>query len=127
MEIVEAAMMERPHGWGENGPPEGPPLPLLGRDCVEVRVKYAQYLERQEQEVMRMHAKAQVRIPDDFDFVSLNGLSAEEVEKLSIERPTTLEQASRIPGVTRRAMLYLHREINGKPEKKTRRQLIKEL
>lgn len=39
---VERAMQEMPHGWrGDEAPPEGPPIPGLGRESVEISVKYA--------------------------------------------------------------------------------------
>ena len=46
---VEAAMAdaELQHGWRNGDAPEGPPLPALGRESVEIKVKYAKYLERQ--------------------------------------------------------------------------------
>ena len=112
LSMVESAMAEAPHGWrGDDPPPDGAPIPALGRESVEISVKYAKYLERQEKEVARMHANAQARIPDNFDFAALPCLSTEEVEKLTAERPQTLEAASSIPGITPKALLYLYNEL----------------
>ena len=110
---VEAAMAECAHGWVADGaPPAGePPLPSLGRESVEIRVKYAKYLERQEKEVKRMQANAHARIPDDLEYASLPCLSAEEVEKLSAARPPTLEAAGAIPGITPKALLYIAQAV----------------
>ena len=56
---IEAAMETAPHGWRKTGPPDvtdGPPIPALGREAVEISVKYASYLERQAKEVARMES-----------------------------------------------------------------------
>lgn len=120
LHMVENAMSELPHGWrGEEDAPSGPPLPLLGRESVEVQVKYAKYLERQEKEVARMQSSGAARIPDGFDFASLPCLSTEEVEKLTMERPQTLEAAGNIPGITPKALLYLYNELQATQRKKT--------
>jgi tRNA uridine 5-carboxymethylaminomethyl modification enzyme len=115
LSIVERAMVERPEGWTEGGRPVAgdadEPLPALGRESVEVSVKYAKYLERQEKEVQRMRQNREARIPDAFDYSSLPCLSAEEVEKLSAARPGTIREASDIPGITPKAMLYLFNEL----------------
>ncbi|MBE9548699.1 MAG: tRNA uridine-5-carboxymethylaminomethyl(34) synthesis enzyme MnmG [Proteobacteria bacterium] len=67
---------------------------------VEIQVKYAGYLNRQQQEVSRNQRMENQRIPDDFEYSSVNGLSAEVEEKLTDQRPQTIGQAGRIPGVT---------------------------
>ncbi|WP_217126094.1 tRNA uridine-5-carboxymethylaminomethyl(34) synthesis enzyme MnmG [Hydrogenophilus thiooxidans] len=74
---------------------------------VEIAAKYAGYLERQAVEVARLKAAEAVRIPDGFDYDSVPGLSAEIRQKLAAQRPETLGQASRIPGVTPAAISIL--------------------
>jgi len=106
LESISAAMSEEVHGWrGER--PEGEPLPHIGREAVEVAVKYSQYLERQEREVERMRANQMARIPDNIEYAELPCLSTEEVEKLTVARPETIHDASLIPGITPKALLYL--------------------
>lgn len=110
---VEVAMAECPHGWKQQ-PPEGAPLPALGREAVEIRVKYAKYLERQEKEVERMSVNGHARIPRGFDYAAIPCLSTEEIEKLTAQQPPTLKDASDIPGITPKALLYLYSSISGK-------------
>lgn len=116
--LVERAMAEVPEGWrGEAEAPVGAPLPALGRESVEIQVKYAKYLERQEKEVQRMQSNGAVRIPEAFDYASLPCLSTEEVEKLTLEKPPTLAAAQQIPGITPKALLYLYNELNAAQRK----------
>jgi len=74
---------------------------------LEVQAKYAGYIERQSDEIARQRAQDALPLPDDFDFGSVRGLSAEVREKLMSLRPANLGQASRIPGVTPAAISLL--------------------
>ncbi len=74
---------------------------------VEIQAKYAGYLERQEEEIARARANEQKAIPEDFDYHQVKGLSNEVREKLSKQRPATIGQAGRIPGVTPAAISLL--------------------
>jgi tRNA uridine 5-carboxymethylaminomethyl modification enzyme len=67
---------------------------------IETTVKYEGYLKQQDREVEKLRKAEAKRIPTDLDFASMPGLSLEIVEKLSRVRPTSIAQASRIPGVT---------------------------
>jgi len=67
---------------------------------LEIEVKYAGYIERQEKEVDRQIKTQAVRIPETFDFRAAPQLRAEAREKLSRVRPRDLGQASRISGIT---------------------------
>ena len=67
---------------------------------AETTVKYAGYLRRQESEIARSRKDELRRIPLDFPFDRVPGLSREVVQRLSQVRPDTLGQALRIPGVT---------------------------
>jgi tRNA uridine 5-carboxymethylaminomethyl modification enzyme len=77
-------------------------------DRLEVRVKYAGYLERQSARAEGLAALEDVRVPPDLDPRGLPGLRAELAEKLLSVRPATLGQASRIPGMTPAAIEILH-------------------
>jgi tRNA uridine 5-carboxymethylaminomethyl modification enzyme len=68
---------------------------------------YAPYVERQAREWSAVSRDAHVWIPDDLDFAGIPGLSIEMVERLTATRPETLDQASRVPGVTPAALSAL--------------------
>ena len=87
---------------------------------VEVRVKYAGYIARQQDEIARAKQHESAEIPEDIDYQSISGLSNEIVQKFEQHRPATLGQASRIPGVTPAAisLMLIHlkkrqRQANG--------------
>jgi tRNA uridine 5-carboxymethylaminomethyl modification enzyme len=84
--------------------PASRPLDLAS---VETAVKYAGYLRRQEHEVERARREERRRIPADFSFERVPGLSREVVQRLSQVRPDTLGHALRIPGVTPAAVAVL--------------------
>ena len=83
---------------------------------VETEFKYEGYLRRQFAAVERQRRQESRRIPEDFTFHGLPGLSREMVERLSQTRPDTLGRASRIQGVTPAAVAlignYLDRRIS---------------
>ncbi len=74
---------------------------------VETEVKYSGYIKRQIELVKRMEKLEGRRIPDDFDYEQVPGLSREVISKLKEVRPESLGQASRIPGVTPAAITLL--------------------
>jgi tRNA uridine 5-carboxymethylaminomethyl modification enzyme len=74
---------------------------------VEVEVKYAGYIKRQQLEVERMVQYESMQIPKCFDYSLVTGLSTEVVQALSVVSPVSMGQAARIPGVTPAAMSLL--------------------
>jgi tRNA uridine 5-carboxymethylaminomethyl modification enzyme len=74
---------------------------------VETQAKYAGYIERQKCEIDRSRRYDEWCLPDTFDFGNIIGLSNEVREKLCRQRPETLGQAARIPGVTPAAISLL--------------------
>lgn len=74
---------------------------------VETCVKYAGYLKQEATLVQRLRRQERRRIPGDFAFGRVPGLSHEVVQRLTQVRPETLGQASRIPGVTAAALAVL--------------------
>ena len=74
---------------------------------VETAIKYAGYLRRQESEIARARRDERRRIPKDFPFHRVPGLSREVVQRLTQVQPDTLGQALRIPGVTPAAVAVL--------------------
>jgi tRNA uridine 5-carboxymethylaminomethyl modification enzyme len=82
-------------------------LPAQIRAQVEVRAKYAGYIERQEDEVERQRRNEETRLPDDLDYLQVAGLSHEVRQKLAAARPATIGLASRLPGMTPAAVSIL--------------------
>ena len=74
---------------------------------VEIAVKYAGYIARQGEEVIRHEAHETTRIPAELDYEQVRGLSIEVRQKLKTQRPETVGQASRISGVTPAAVSLL--------------------
>jgi tRNA uridine 5-carboxymethylaminomethyl modification enzyme len=74
---------------------------------LETDFKYEGYLRREAAAVERQRRQESRPIPSDFRFDGIPGLSREIIERLSAVRPTTLGQASRIPGVTPAALSVL--------------------
>ncbi|WP_273453419.1 tRNA uridine-5-carboxymethylaminomethyl(34) synthesis enzyme MnmG [Nevskia ramosa] len=74
---------------------------------VEIRVKYAGYIERQQVEIARAVRYDDAPMPVDLDYAAVSGLSNEVRQKLAAHRPQTVAQASRISGVTPAAVSLL--------------------
>jgi tRNA uridine 5-carboxymethylaminomethyl modification enzyme len=74
---------------------------------AETAAKYVGYLRRQEREIERARRDERRRIPSDFPFEGVPGLSHEAVQRLTQIRPDTLGQALRIPGITPAAVAVL--------------------
>jgi len=74
------------------------PKDILRR--LDIEVKYAGYIRREQRAMQEEDALERVKIPQGFSFNKLSGLSREVVEKLDLHRPQTLAQAARISGMT---------------------------
>ncbi len=83
MEMI-AAVADAPEAW---------------RLTAELDVKYEGYISRQARQIERFLRTERARIPDDFDYDRIGGLSSEALEKLKLVRPRSIGQASRISGV----------------------------
>ncbi|AFC23458.1 tRNA uridine 5-carboxymethylaminomethyl modification enzyme GidA [Saprospira grandis str. Lewin] len=66
----------------------------------EIKAKYAGYIKKEEEQVEKMNRLESVRLPENFNYHAIQGLSAEGQEKLSRIRPGSIGQASRISGVS---------------------------
>ena len=77
-----------------------PELPFEVTQEVEIQVKYAGYLARQEKQVQEFKQAESKRLPDDIDYDSIAGLRLEARQKLGAIRPMSVGQASRISGVS---------------------------
>ena len=69
-------------------------------DQTEIQIKYRGYIEREKFFAEKLHRLEDIRIPEGFDFESMQSLTIEARQKLRRIRPTTIGQASRIPGVS---------------------------
>src|SRR5690625_909210 len=74
---------------------------------VEIRIKYEGYIKRQQEEIEKQAANEGQRIPADFNYGLVKGLSTEVRQRLEASRPETIGQASRISGVTPAAIALL--------------------
>lgn len=79
---------------------------------LETEAKYTGYIQQQERQVNRLKDAQRRQIPDGLSYDIVPGLSGEVREKLARVRPTTLGQASRIPGVTPAAIAVLDVYLN---------------
>ncbi len=75
---------------------------------ILVTAKYNRYIEKQQHQIDTMHEMLRVKIPADFAYEKVSGLSNEIVEKLQRVRPPTLFGASEISGVTPAALEIIH-------------------
>ena len=73
--------------------------PETGRQ-LEIEIKYEGYIERQMADVRRFRRLESMPLPGDADYLHMDGLRLEAREKLDRQRPASLGQASRIPGVS---------------------------
>ena len=109
-------LLRRPRVSYDDLTPFDPDRPALSREItrqVEISVKYAGYIERQNRQVEEMKKLEGHPLPPDVDYQSIQGLRLEARQKLSQIRPLNLGQASRISGVSpadlTALMIYLER------------------
>ena len=77
-----------------------PELSKAVTEEVEIQLKYAGYLARQEKQVAEFKREEARKIPEDLDYRAIAGLRLEAQEKLSTIRPVSVGQAGRISGVS---------------------------
>jgi tRNA uridine 5-carboxymethylaminomethyl modification enzyme len=81
------------------------------RQILENRVRYEGYIRREKERVERIRPLLSRRIPEDFDYAAISGLSREIVEKCTKRRPRTVGDAARIPGVTPAAIAIISARV----------------
>ena len=81
------------------------------RAIMEIEAKYAHYLSRQAVDVEAYRRDEALVLPPDLDYDAIPGLSNEARQKLSHQKPETLGQAGRIPGMTPAALVILLRYV----------------
>jgi len=74
---------------------------------VEIQIKYEGYINRQQDEIAKQERNESTRLPAQFDYSVVKGLSNEVIVKLNQSQPETVGQASRISGITPAAISLL--------------------
>ena len=80
--------------------PERPALSHAVREAVEIQMKYAGYIERQQRQVAELAREESRLLPKEIDYLSITGLRVEARQKLDEIRPLSIGQAGRISGVS---------------------------
>jgi len=88
---------------------------LAVAEQIEIQIKYAGYITRQQDEIARQLRHEETKLPIKLDYANVVGLSTEVRQKLTSIRPVTIGMASRIPGVTPAAisLLLVHLKKSG--------------
>lgn len=94
--------------------PPPAPLPEEVKRQVEIETKYQGYIQRQREAAERLRRSDERRIPREFDYRSVRGLSTEVLGKLEEIRPDSIGQAGRIPGVTPAALTLIMLSVEKK-------------
>ena len=87
------------------------------KEQVIIEAKYYRYVQKQQKQIEKMKKMINLKIPEDFIYDGLPGLSIEVIEKLKLHKPATLFNASQISGVTPSAIDVIHLYINMKGKK----------
>lgn len=77
------------------------------KEQIEINVKYAGYIKKEQQQINRLHRQEAKKIPADIDYQAIEGLATEAREKFEKIRPETIAQAERISGVNPADMAIL--------------------
>ena len=88
------------------------------KEQIIIEAKYYRYIVKQQKQIEKMKKMLKLKIPENFDYKSIPGLSNEVVEKLEKFNPPTLFNASEISGITPSAIDIIHMYINVKNNKK---------
>jgi tRNA uridine 5-carboxymethylaminomethyl modification enzyme len=86
---------------------------------IVIDAKYDRYVKKQEKQIAKMKGMMSIKIPDGFEFETVDGLSNEVIEKLNKHNPATLFAASQISGVTPASIDVLHLYINLRAKKES--------
>ena len=87
------------------------------KEQIIIEAKYYRYIAKQQKQIEKMQKMLKLKIPEDFNYKGIAGLSNEVVEKLEKFRPPTLFNASEISGITPSAIDIIHLNINLKEKK----------
>jgi len=92
-------------------------LDLYLKEQVIIEAKYFRYVQKQAKQIEKMKKMLDLKIPEDFIYDGLPGLSSEVIEKLKLHQPPTLFNASQISGITPSAVDIIHLHIDSKCKK----------
>jgi len=109
-------LLRRPGATWESATASAPELTEISHELIETienDVRYAGYIARQEVEIERTQKMAERRIPEDFDYQSIDHMRMEAREQLSRFRPADIGQASRIRGITPADIALLVAHLRG--------------
>jgi len=82
------------------------------KEQIIIEAKYYRYIQKQQKQIEKMKKMLKLKIPEEFSYKGLAGLSNEVVEKLEKHRPPTLYNASLISGITPAALDIIHLNLN---------------
>lgn len=116
--VAAAALLRRPAVTLSHLDALCPPLagfPADAREQAQISVKYEGYLKKQQAQIAQARAMEDKLIPEDTDYMALQGLRIEARQKLTRQRPRSVGQAARIPGVSPAdiAVLLVHLHAGG--------------
>jgi tRNA uridine 5-carboxymethylaminomethyl modification enzyme len=94
--------------------PEFSTLNTYLKEQIIIEAKYYRYVKKQDKQIEKMKKMLNLKIPADFLYDDLPGLSSEVIEKLKAYNPPTLYNASQISGITPSAVDIIHLNINRK-------------
>ncbi len=94
-------------------------IPVEICEQLEIQAKYAGYIERQNAQVERLAQQEEVKLPEDFNYAAISGLSNEAKQKLMEIKPVTIGQAARISGITPSAISLLMVHLKAKSSRKS--------
>ncbi len=124
---ILATMLLRPENTYESiaeDDPNRPDLPKEVTDQVQIQLKYAGYIERQMQQVEKFHRQERKQLPQDMDYLSIEGLRIEARQKLQAVKPISIGQAERISGVSPAdisvLLVYLEQQSRARQMEETR-------
>tara|TARA_B110000046_G_C13013125_1_gene407552 strand:+ start:841 stop:2721 length:1881 start_codon:yes stop_codon:yes gene_type:complete len=87
------------------------------KEQIIIEAKYYRYIDKQKKQIEKMKKMLTLKIPEDFVFDNIPGLSTEVIEKLKKFTPPTLYSASQISGITPSAIDILHLQVDMKSKK----------
>ena len=91
--------------------PELDQIPMMIRSQLEVDCRYRGYVQRQQADIDVLRRDDALMIPSDTDYAEIGGLSAESIDILSRNKPETIGQATRLPGLTPAAVVAVIRYL----------------
>jgi tRNA uridine 5-carboxymethylaminomethyl modification enzyme len=93
-------------------------LDRFASEQIEIEAKYSVYLDRQETDIASLRKDDAVKIPDELDYATVEGLSNELRQRLAAARPATLGQAARLEGMTPAALTLVLAQVRRRSARK---------